>query len=313
VVALFSMGCDKPSEFDEYVAKFNKSYADSMERSQREKAFNANMDTIRSENAKGHRYTMGVTPFTDLSAEEFNERYLGRVVIPSDVNMTSHTLSNTRVNSGSHWDWRERGAVTSVKNQNPCGTCWSFSAVGALEGIRQIMGGPLVSLSNQEVQDCKGNGCDGPGAGGWPSWGFQWAQEHGLASYETYPFIKGYQQCQDYSHSRELQPGMITGFRQVPISEQYMMDALTQQPVSVALNAQYAGPVQNYRGGIIDTYCSQALDHAVLAIGYGTENGEDYWLIKNSWGTWWGENGYFRLVRGRDECGVLKQAWYPTM
>merc|ERR1712176_861565 len=187
-----------------------------------------------------------------------NERYLGQLKIPSDVNMTSHALSGTRVDSGSSMDWRDRGAVASVKNQNPCGTCWSFSAVGALEGVRAIRGGPLVSLSNQEVQDCKGNGCSGNGAGGWPVWGFQWAQDYGLASYDNYPFIRGY--------------------RQVSASEDYMIDALNQQPISVALNAQYSGPVQNYRGGIIDTYCSDALDHAVLAVGYGTEDGEDYWL-----------------------------------
>merc|ERR550525_771902 len=121
--------------------------------------------------------------------------------------MSQHELSMVRIDSGSHWDWRERGAVASVKNQNPCGTCWSFSAVGALEGVRQIHGGPLVSLSNQEVQDCKGNGCSGNGAGGWPAWGFEWAKEHGLASYDNYPFIKGWQQCQQ-SAPRELQPGL---------------------------------------------------------------------------------------------------------
>merc|ERR1712019_157650 len=127
------------------------------------------------------------------------------------------------------------------------GTCWSFSAVGALEGVRAIRGGPLVSLSNQEVQDCKGNGCSGSGAGGWPVWGFQWAQEYGLASYDNYPFIRGWQQCEQ-SIQREMQPGVITGYRQVSASEEYMIDALNQQPISVALNAQYSGPVQNYRG-----------------------------------------------------------------
>jgi len=256
---------------------------------------------------------LGVTEFTDMSSETFTSRYLGLVTeTPLEPNVLNHTIS--RSTPLASIDWREHGAVTSVKNQQYCGTCWSFAQAGAIEGIRQIKTGKLVSLSNQEMQDCLGHPCSGNGAGGNMIEGINYAKQHGLSSYDAYPFIAATESCKNMGN-KELAAGKITGYVNVRQTMEDLMDALAQQPVAVAVNAQYAGPIQNYRGGVISSYCSTQLDHAVLAVGYGKDSssGLDYWLIKNSWGTNWGESGYFRLVRGQNECGVLSWAVYPTM
>lgn len=313
--------------YDEYLEQFNKSYANASEKAEHEKIFNEAMDLIEDENRKGNGFTMGVTPFTDVDTSAFNSQYL-LLTAPNDENVTLFTP--TRASVPDEVDWVKDGAVSSVKDQNPCGTCWSFAAAGAIEGARAIFGDKkLVSLSNQEFQDCTGNGgyfsdighsCSGQDAGGHPVNAFKYAIANGVASYQSYPFNPRLgthkETCQ--SPSRSLAGHVITGYYKVNADEESLKEALASQPVAVALNAQYSGPIQHYTGGIISSRCSTALDHAVLAVGYGTErNGyfssTDYWLIKNSWGSRWGENGYFRLVRGANECGVLKDGWYVTL
>jgi len=308
-------GCDKTDktqDFDSFVKKYNKVYPDEAAKTEAERTFNLNVEEINAENSKGtNTFTLGVTEFTDMSTEKFTSTYLGLVLeTPVEATATNHTIS--RATPLSEVDWRDHNAVTEVKNQNPCGTCWSFAQAGAIEGIRAIKENKLVSLSNQEMQDCLGHPCSGSGAGGNMIEGINYAKQNGLASYAAYPFIAATQSCKTMTN-KELAAGKITGYVNVNPRMEDLMDALAQQPVAVALNAQYAGPIQNYRSGIISSYCSTQLDHAVLAVGYGTDSGMDYWLVKNSWGTYWGESGYFRLVRGQNECGVLSWAVYPTM
>lgn len=313
--------------YDEYLEQFNKSYS-STEKDEHKRIFDAAMDLIEAENKKGHGFTMGVTPFTDMDTSAFNSQYL-LLTAPDMENVSLFTP--TRASVPDEVDWVKAGAVSSVKDQNPCGTCWSFAAAGAIEGARAIFGDKeLVSLSNQEFQDCTGNGgwsssighsCSGSDAGGHPVNAFKYAQTNGVASYQSYPFENtlGTRKESCRSPSRSVAAHVITGYFKVQSDEESLKEALASQPVAVALNAQYQGPIQHYTGGVISSYCSTALDHAVLAVGYGTENSgyfsgsTDYWLIKNSWGTRWGENGYFRLVRGQNECGVLKDGWYVTM
>merc|ERR1712032_1189363 len=282
------------------------------ERTEAERTFNLNVEEIETENAKEtNTFTLGVTEFTDMTKDAFSKQFLGLVSPPPfDADVQNHSI--VRASPPTSVDWRDSEAVTSVKNQNPCGTCWSFAQAGAIEGIRAIKNAGLVSLSNQEMQDCLGHPCTGNGAGGDMTEGIMYAKTYGLSSYSAYPFVAKTESCKSTSN-KVLAPNVITGYVNVPANMDSLMDALAQQPVAVALNAQYAGPIQNYRGGIITSSCSTQLDHAVLAIGYGTDSGTDYWLIKNSWGENWGEAGYFRLIRGQNECGLLSWAVYPTM
>jgi len=311
---LFLQGCDKNNdEFQRYTEQFGKTYANDDERLERERIYYDNMKMIEEENKKGNSFTLGETSFTDMSNDEFKKQYLGFVDMNAmQVDLSSaenHTLQ--RATLPSSVDWRNSYAVTEVKNQNPCGVCWSFATAGAIEGIRAIRtNSRAVSLSTQEMQCKLGHSCSGATAGGTLTEGIRYTQQNGLASWANYPFVSSRSTC--LNEPREIQVGQITGYRNVPRDMNSLMDALAQQPVSVAVNAQYGGPIQHYRGGIISEYCSTQLDHAVLAVGYGSENGQQYWLIKNSWGSNWGERGYFRLVRGQNECGVLQWAVYPT-
>jgi len=320
--AVLMHGCANNQEFDSFVSKYNKVYASEEERSERERIFNTNIELINKENAKQSSFKAGVTEYADMSSEEFGEKFLGFVDVRLfDANAPNHTLTRAgNLPPSVDWNKGHNGikAVTSVKNQNPCGTCWSFAQTAAIEGIRAIReNGKLVSLSNQEMMDClqPAHPCTGAGAGGGLTEGVVFAKNNGLYSYSDYTFLARTGSCHA-AGSKELAPGKITGYVNVPSNdENALMDALSQQPVAVAVNAQYGGPIQHYTGGVVHTDCSSQLDHAVLAVGYGhdSQTGLDYWMIKNSWGANWGEDGFFRLERGRKLCGILAWSAYPTM
>merc|ERR1712232_356870 len=266
------------------------------------------------ENQKNHSYKLGITQFTDLRSTEFNKKYYTtRKPVISHLPRGRHVRGTMQPDSV---DWVLQGKVTSVKNQGKCQTCWTFGATATMESAVAIAGGSLVSLSPQELQDCDGDhSCDGDGnAGGNERQAIDYAHSNGLSSLEAYAFIEGNQTCQvSSSEGKALQPGVVTGWNEVDATEEDMMDAVAQQPVNVGLNAEYGGAVQHYHGGILRNTCTKGDDHAVVIVGYGIEDGVKYWKIKNSWGSGWGEDGYFRLSRGTDQCGVLDDACYPTV
>jgi len=223
-------------------------------------------------------------------------------------------------------DWVSNGAVTPVKNQGQCGSCWSFSTTGSLEGAFYLKTGTLDSFSEQQLVDCdnrKNGGKDMGCNGGLMDNAFSWIEKNkGLCTEDSYPYESGTTttagSCQT---SCDVVSGSdITSFTDVtPKSDEAMMTALSQQPVSIAIEADQKD-FQLYKSGVFTGSCGTNLDHGVLAVGYGTsEDGTDFYKVKNSWGTTWGDVGYILLGRGDDfnkgsgQCGMLLQASYPEV
>jgi C1A family cysteine protease len=237
----------------------------------------------------------------------------------------SGCVERTKSSATSSVDWVSAGAVTPVKDQGQCGSCWSFSTTGALEGAYYTTYGSLPSFSEQQLVDCdnrqhggKDMGCNG----GLMDNAFTWIKKNGgLCTEVSYPYVSGTTKtagtCQ--STCSAVKNSAVVSYTDVPIkSDSAMMQALTQQPVSVAIEADQKA-FQLYKSGVFTGDCGVNLDHGVLVVGYGTMSGTDYYRIKNSWGTTWGDAGYIYIGRGsqfndgQGQCGVLLSASYPSL
>ncbi|XVE88209.1 hypothetical protein DITRI_Ditri19aG0050500 [Diplodiscus trichospermus] len=308
--------------FQQWKEKHGKVYQHAKEAEKRFENFKRNLKHILERNANrksakgGHR--VGLNKFADMSNEEFRKAYLSKVKKP--INKGSTLTMNIRrkmksCDAPSSLDWRNDGIVTGVKDQGSCGSCWAFSTTGAIEGINALVTGDLISLSEQELVDCDGTnyGCDG----GYMDYAFEWVINNGGINTETdYPYTGVDGTCN--ITKEETKVVSIDGYQDVEESDSALLCAVAQQPVSVGIDASSID-FQLYTGGIFDGSCSDNpydIDHAVLIVGYGSEDGEDYWIVKNSWGTSWGMDGYFYLKRNTDlpygVCAVNAMASYPN-
>ncbi|KAH9758876.1 hypothetical protein KPL71_016827 [Citrus sinensis] len=298
--------------FETWCKQHGKAYSSEQEKQQRLKIFEDNYAFVTQHNNMGNSsFTLSLNAFADLTHQEFKASFLGFSAASIDHdrrrNASVQSPGNLRDVPASI-DWRKKGAVTEVKDQASCGACWAFSATGAIEGINKIVTGSLVSLSEQELIDCDRSYNSGCG-GGLMDYAYQFViKNHGIDTEKDYPYRGQAGQCNKQkvlhfltSFVLQLNRHIVTidGYKDVPENnEKQLLQAVVAQP------------------GIFTGPCSTSLDHAVLIIGYDSENGVDYWIIKNSWGRSWGMNGYMHMQRNTGNslgiCGINMLASYPT-
>jgi cathepsin L len=260
-----------------------------------------------------HSYRLGVNQFTDLTNDEFRLRMNG---LKPELHKQSNVVYVGVKDLPDTVDWRTKGVVTPVKNQAQCGSCWAFSAVASMEGQHALDTGKLVSLSEQDLVDCstaEGNmGC----GGGLMDQAFQYVIDNkGIDTEDSYPYKAIDEKC---VYKNTTVGTTITGFTDIETgSESALQSAVANiGPISVAIDASSMA-FQLYTSGVYDdTECGnqrENLDHGVTAVGYGTQDGKDYWLVKNSWDTTWGQKGYILMSRNKNnQCGIATLASYPT-
>jgi len=301
-------------KFEAWKSKFAKSYETVEDEAAALAAFTSNEAIINERNNQNLSYKLGHNKFSDMTWEQFEAHHMGSLFLnvpPKNSQRVHLKLGDAVADSV---DWVTAGAVTPVKDQARCGSCWAFSTTGSVEGAFQIANGQLKSLSEEDLVQCDHNGDQGCN-GGLMDNAFRWIEQNGIALESTYPYTSGSGTTGTCDAQKKAQAAVtISSFRDVPTGdEDALKSAVAQQPVSVAIEADKSA-FQLYKSGVLDSSsCGTKLDHGVLVVGYGTDSSvsKDYWKVKNSWGASWGEDGYIRMVRGKNMCGLANQASYP--
>ncbi|XP_056439065.1 procathepsin L-like [Gadus chalcogrammus] len=306
-------------QWEAWRAEFQKVYTDEAEAVYRRAVWEKKWRLVRRHNLEAEAgnspFTLGLNQLSDMSTDEVNAK-LNRLKEEDPASFDSWI--STRWDKGvekvpESVDWRQYGLVSPVQNQGKdCGSCWAFSAVGALEGQMARKTGVLVPLSPQNLMDCclKNNGCDG----GKLSNAFQYVIDNdGIDSWKYYPYEEKVGDCRYSSRGRA---GNCVSFTTVRSGNEMALQAAVAElgPVSVGINAGLDS-FHQYKEGVYDPPdCgTETNTHAVLVVGYDTDQGQDYWIVKNSWGSKWGEQGYIRMARNKNLCGIARQPIYPIV
>jgi len=302
---------DAEAEFEKFITQYGKVYATVEEKNLRKEYFRDTYKFIKTYNELNQGLELDINHLADLSPEEtanmFRLKKHGFAAVKKTLNLTNVPVQNI--------DWRARGAVTAVKNQGQCGDCWAFSAVGALEGLYAITNGNLADLSEQYLCNCAdetfgNNGCNG----GLMDNAFNFVKMYGIPLESSAPYQGVQQQCSPADSAFT-----ISGWVDIPAGDnQQLLQALSIGPVSVAIAAN--NPVfLYYKSGIISQNCGSSasdLDHGVTLVGTGNSGSTAYWIVKNSWGTTWGQNGYVYIKRDTGHtngvCQIAAAASYPV-
>jgi len=291
--------------------------------------FADNDDLIETHNASNQPFQLGHNKFSHMGRAEWKE-YISKGLLrpaPEEGPAYIHQAPADVSTLASSIDWRTKGAVSGVKDQGQCGSCWAFSTVGALEGAYQIKHGKLNTYAEQHFVDCdnrSNGGKDMACNGGLMDNAFSWAKKNGGVCYESsYPYTSGTTKkagtCKDSTCGKQADIAPASYTDVTKNSDSALMSALNKQPVSVAIEADQAA-FQLYKSGVFTAACGTNLDHGVLAVGYGTDSSSklDYYIVKNSWGSSWGDKGYIYLQRGvsqkEGQCGILSgPPSYPNL
>jgi C1A family cysteine protease len=289
--------------FTRFVAEHNKQYPTD-QFFNRYNIFKNNVDYIRMENEKNHSYSLGMNQFGDLTANEFKTQVVGGCFAGAAASVDTPVVAGA---DPADVDWNAKGKVQKVKNQGQCGSCWAFSAIGSLESADAIKKGTSPQdLSEQQLVDCAGaqgnQGCNG----GLMNQAFDYLIKFGGSEgQKDYPYTARDGSCKA---DKSKVAATIASHKELPPNENALGDAIQNGPVSVAIEADQS-IFQFYKSGILDGNCGKNLDHGVLAVGYKSDANKGYWIVKNSWGQSWGNQGYVWIRAFKNMCGINGNGW----
>lgn len=285
------------TEFQKFTKKYEKKYNNLQEYMARFRVFAKNYKRM----ARSNNLWEGVTKFSDMTREEFSRVYLNLKFSFGNIQMDRVDAPRVQGPPES-FDWREKGAVNAVKDQKSCGSCYAFASTANLEGLYFRRNNQSMTFSEQQIVDCDNidQGCNG----GLMENTFTWLKQYGMMSDKDYPY-RGYEGTCKQDESKFILK--IGGYNLLETKdEDHIRDFLYMNgPLAIAMNANM---LQFYTGGVLegdDYLCDpDSINHAITLVGWGVEGNTPYWICKNSWGVNWGEEGYFRIVRGKGACGI---------